>query len=91
MQTTKTETESFGRPDWDRPTDRRNEVSFDSSYKKKLLRTGISRRDRANGRNRGTDPRDVQRVTEESERGFTEQNIYDQQISLKEERKTIKT
>ena len=75
----KTETESFGRPDWDRPTDRRNEVSFDSSYKKKLLRTGISRRDRADGRTRGTDPRDVQRVTEESERGITQskQGEYD--------------
>jgi hypothetical protein len=86
----KTETQSFGRPDWDRPTDRRNEVSFDSSYKKKLLRTGISRRDRADSRTRGTDPRDVQRVTEESERGFTQQNIYDQQLSLKEERRTLK-
>jgi len=40
-----TETESFGRPDWDRPSARSDEVLFDSSYKRELSGVGVPRSD----------------------------------------------
>ena len=51
----KTETELFGRPDWERPSGRGNGIPQNSSYERQLPRDGISRRSaRDDGRTGGT-------------------------------------
>ena len=90
----KTETELFGRPDWERPSGRGNGIPQNSSYERQLPRDGISRRSaRDDGRTGGTVTKGTTsqpRVDDEYEASSRSIAITDEQFRNAEFKKIIK-